>query len=117
MRKRAERLAPIHYTNRQENLPEIGKQLAYKANRVGVVERCLDPAVQKSIEVELALIGHDDRLLADLELSMVQTAQQHEAQTFYRLCSIPEVGQILALVLRSEIQDIRRFPCVQEFVS
>jgi transposase len=117
MRKRAELLAHIQNTNSQYNLPEIGKKLAYKANRVGVAERFLDPAVQKSIEVDLALIGHYDRLLADLELSIVQTAKEHDAQTFYRLRSIPGVGKILALVLLYEIHDIHRFPRVQEFVS
>jgi transposase len=117
MRKRAELLAHIQNTNSQYNLPEIGKKLAYKANRAGVAERFLDPAVQKSIEVDLALIGHYDRLLADLELSIVQTAKEHDAQTFYRLRSIPGVGKILALVLLYEIHDIHRFPRVQEFVS
>ena len=58
MRKRAELLAPIQNTNRQYNLPEIGKKIAYKANRDGVAERFPDPAVQKSIAVDLALIGH-----------------------------------------------------------
>jgi transposase len=117
MRKRAELLAHIQNTNSQYNLPEIGMKLAYKANRVGVAERFLDPAVQKSIAVDLALIGHYDRLLADLELSIVQTAKEHDAQTFHRLRSIPGVGKILALVLLYEIHDIRRFPRVQEFVS
>jgi transposase len=117
MRKRAELLAHIQNTNSQYHLPEIGKKLAYKANRVGVAERFLDPAVQKSIEVDLALIGHYDRLLADRELSIVQTAKEHDAQTFYRLRSIPGVGKILALVLLYEIHDIHRFPRVQEFVS
>jgi transposase len=116
-RKRAELLAHIQNTNSQYNLPEIGKKLAYKANRDGVAERFPDPAVQKSIEVDLALIGHYDYLLTDLELDLVQTAKAHDAQTFYRLRSIPGVGKILALVLLYEIHDIRRFPRVQEFVS
>jgi transposase len=116
-RKRAELLAHIQNTNSQYNLPAIGKKLAYKANRDGVADRFPDPAVQKSIEVDLALIGHDDRLLTDLELDLVQTAKAHAAQTFYRLRSIPGVGKILALVLLYEIHDIRRFPRGQEFVS
>ena len=45
-RKRAELLAHIQHTHSQSNLPEIGKKLAYKANREGVVERFADPAVQ-----------------------------------------------------------------------
>jgi transposase len=117
MRKRAELLAHIQNTNSQYNLPEIGKKLAYKANRGGVAERFSDPAVQKSMEVDLALIGHYDRLLTDLELGLVNTAKAQDAQTFYRLRSIPGVGKLLALVLLYEIHDIRRFPRVQEFVS
>jgi transposase len=117
MRKRAELLAHIQNTNSQYNLPEIGKKLAYKANRAGVAERFLDPAVQKSIEVDLALIDIYDRLLTTLELDLVQTAKTHDAQTFYRLRSIPGIGKILALVLLYEIHDIHRFPRVQEFVS
>src|SRR5918992_2588307 len=66
-RKRAELLAHIQNTNSQYNLPEIGKKLAYKANRAGVAERFSDPAVQKSMEVDLALIGSYDPLLSDLE--------------------------------------------------
>src|SRR6266568_4616331 len=73
-RKRAELLAHIQNTNSQYNLPEIGKKIAYKANRDGVAERFPDPAVQKSIEVDLALIGYYDQLLSDVELTIVQTA-------------------------------------------
>jgi transposase len=116
-RKRAELLAHIQNTNSQYNLPEIGKKLAYKANRDGVVERFSDPAVQKSVEVDLALIGYYDQLLSDVELTIVQTAKQHDAHTLYRLQSVPGIGKILSLVLLYEIHDIRRFPRVQDFVS
>jgi transposase len=117
MRHRAGLLAHIQNTNSQYNLPQIGKKLAYKANRGGVAERFSDPAVQKSIEVDLTLIGSYDRLLTELELEIVNTAKAHDAQTFYRLRSLPGVGKILALVLLYEIHDIHRFPRVQEFVS
>jgi transposase len=116
-RKRAELLAHIQQTNSQYNLPEIGKQLAYKANRDGVAERFPDPAVQKSVDVDLALIDYDDRLLNDVELTLVQTAKQHNAQTLYRLQSVPGIGKILSLVLLYEMHDITRFPRVQDFVS
>lgn len=117
MRKRAELLAHVHNTNSQYNLPEIGKKIASKANRDGEAERFADPAVQTSVEVDLVLLGYDDRLLTDLELSMVKSAKQHDANTFYRLRSVPGVGKILALVLLYEIHDIHRFPRVQDFVS
>jgi transposase len=117
MRKRAELLTHVQQTNHQYNLPEIGKKIAYKANRDGVAERFPDPAVQKSIEVDLALIGHYDELLRDLELAIVTTAKQHDANTLYVLQTIPGIGKILSLVLLYEMHDIARFPRVQEFVS
>src|SRR2546426_1614852 len=117
MRNRAELLAHIQNTNSQYNLPEIGKKLTYKANRDGVAERFLEPAVQKRVEVDLALIDFYDQLLRDVELTIVQTAKQHNAQTLYRLQSVPGIGKILSLVLLYEIHDIARFPRVQDFVS
>jgi len=117
MRKRAELLAHVQNTNSQYNLPEIGKKIAYKANRTGVAERFDDAAVQKTIEVDLALITYYDALLKDLELSLLKTAKQHDAHTLYLLQTIPGIGKILSLVLLYEIHDIHRFPSVQDFAS
>lgn len=117
MRTRADLLAHVHNTNSQDNLPEIGKKIAYKANRAGVAERFDDAAVQKTIEVDLALITYDDALLKDLELYILTTAKQHDAHTLYLLQTVPGIGKILSLVLLYEIHDIRRFPRVQDFAS
>jgi transposase len=117
VRKRAELLTHVQQTNRQYNLPEIGKNIAYKTNRPGVAERFVDPAVQKSVEVDLALIDYYDQLLRDLELAIVKTAKQHDANTLYLLQTVPGIGKILSLVLLYEIHDIARFPRVQDFVS
>src|SRR5713101_3273843 len=115
--KRAELLAHVQNTNSQYNLPTIGKKIAYKANRDGVAERFADPAVQKSIEVDLALITYYDELLRDVELTIVKTAKHHDAQTLYLLQTVPGIGKILSLVLLYEIHDIARFPRVQDFAS
>jgi transposase len=117
MRKRAELLTHVQQTNSQYNLPEIGKKIADKANRDGVAARFPDPAVQKSIEVDLALIGHYDHLLRDAELAVRNTAKQPDAHTLYLLRTVPGIGEILSLVLLYEIHDIERFPRVQDFVS
>jgi transposase len=117
MRTRAELLAHVQNTNSQYNLPEIGKKIAYKANRDGVAERFADPAVQKNIEVDLALVTYYDQLLTDLELSIVKAARHHDAHTLYLLQTVPGIGKILSLVLLYEIHDIKRFPRVQDFVS
>lgn len=73
--------------------------------------------MQKSIAVDLALIGDYDALLRDLELAMVTTAKPHDANTLYVLQTVPGLGQILSLVLLYEMHDLARFPRVQDFVS
>ena len=117
MRKRAELLAHVQNTNSQYNLPEIGKKIAYKANREGVAERFTDPAVQKTIEVDLALSTYYDQLLSDLELSILQTAKHHDANTLYLLQTVPGIGKILSLVRLYDMHQIDRFPRVQDFAS
>src|SRR5215471_17472842 len=117
VRKRAELLTHIQNTNSQYNLPALGKKLAYKANREGVEEHFPDPSVRKTIEVDVSLIDHYDKLLGEGELYITQSAKVHDVQTFSRLQSVPGIGQILALVILYEIQDITRFPRVQDFVS
>jgi transposase len=117
VRKRAELLTHVQQTNRQYNLPEIGNNIAYTANRPGVAERFADPAVQKSVEVDLALIDYYDQLLRNLELPIVQTAKQHDANPLYLLQTVPGIGKILSLVLLYEIHDIARVPRLQACVS
>ena len=93
MWKRAELLTHVQNTNRQYNLPEIGKKIAYKANRPGVAQQLTASAVQKRIEVDRALIDHDERMLNDLALSMLNPAKQHEAHTLSLLPTILGMGQ------------------------
>src|SRR2546427_10754422 len=116
-RNRGELLAHVQNTNSQYNLPAIGKKIAYKANRDGVAERFADPAVQKSLEVDLALITYYDELLRDVERTIGKTAKHHDAQTLYLLQTVPGIGKILSLVLLYDMHDIARFPRVHDFVS
>jgi transposase len=117
MRKRAALLAHIEQTNSQDNLPQIGKKSASTATRDGVAERFPDPAVQKRLEVDLALMGHYDQLRRDVELSLGRTAQHHDPNTLYLRRTVSGLGDILRLVLLDAIHDIQRFPRVQDFVS
>src|SRR6266403_3616719 len=94
-RTRGALLAHVHHTNSQYNLPAIGKNIASKANRDGVAERCADPAVQKSLEVALALITSDDARRRDVARTIVNTAKHHDAQTLYLLQTVPGSGKIL----------------------
>ncbi len=115
--KRAELLAHIQNTNHQYCLAPLTGRLIYKCNREGVVEHFSDSAVQKNIEVDLSLIGHYDKQIQEMELTVLHMAKDHDAQSIHVLRTIPGIGKILSLVILYEIQDIGRFPSVQDFVS
>jgi transposase len=115
--KRAELLAHVQNTNYQYNLPDIGKKIAYKANREGVAERFPDKAVQKSVQLDLTLLNFYDQLLLKLEHELSLTAKTHDADSYFRIRSIPGVGRVLGMTILYEIHDIKRFPRVQDFVS
>ncbi len=117
MRKRSELRAHIKNTNSQYNLPPMGNTIPHRANPDRVQTQFTDPCVRKSVQVNLALIDYYDKMLKDLELYIHRSAKHHEAKDQYLLRTIPGIGPILSLVLLYEIENINRFPQVQNFAS
>ncbi len=117
VRRCGELVAHIQNTNTQYNLPPFKKKISRKYNHQGVMERFEDPAVRKSVEVDLAMINSLNQILKPLEWYIEKTARQHDYHTLYLLRSIPGVGQTLALVILYEVENINRFPSVQQFSS
>jgi len=62
-----ELVAHIQNTNTQYNLPLIKKKLTRKHNHDGVAERFSDPAVGKSVEVNLEIIQALNQVMRKLE--------------------------------------------------
>jgi hypothetical protein len=112
-RNRAERLAHVPQTNRQDNRPALGHKSAAKANRDGVAERCADPAGQQRLEVALALLSDDDARRRAVELTILNTATHHDANTLSLRHTGPGIGKSLRRGLRSEIPAINRLPTGQ----
>ena len=117
MRKRSDLLAHIQNTNHQYNLPRFLKSICYRGNREGIAEKFSDESVQKSMEVNISLIDHYDRILKKLEYYIDKKAKVHDPEALFRLRSVPGIGHTLALIILYEVQEIRRFPRVQDFVS
>ena len=117
MRKRAELYAHIQNTRSQYNLPEFLGRIAKPQNREGIVERFQDPSVQKMMDTDLAVIEAYDPIIAKMERDIIKMADQHDPVAYALLKSIPGIGRILGLVILYEIEDINRFPTVQDFVS
>jgi len=117
MRKRADLLAHIQNTADRYNLPPLGARVDRKGERGQIPAHFPDPVVRRSVELDLSLITHYDRLLKALEQELALMAKAHDGFAYHLLRSIPGVGRILTLVLLYEIDDIHRFPRVQEFLS
>jgi transposase len=117
MRQRAELFAHIHNTNSQYNLPPINKDLRHIGNRDGIVERFADSGVQKSIELDLNLIGFYDQQLSKVERAIQIHASKCDQHSLILLQTVPGIGRILSLVILYEVHIIERFPTVQDFAS
>jgi transposase len=74
-------------------------------------------SVRRTLAVDLDLVEHLDRQIAELELFLAARAKAHDLPNFYRLRSIPGVSKVLALTLLYEIGDVRRFEHVGQFFS
>ncbi len=117
MRKRAELYAHIQNTRSQYNLSDYLGRIARVQNREGVVERFEDPSVQNMIAADLAVITAYDPIIAKMERDIIATANHHDPVAYALLKSIPGIGRILGLVILYEMENINRFPTVQDFVS
>ncbi len=116
MRKRAELLAHIQNTASQYNLEPLGR-IAKPHKRKHLLESFNDPDVRLSVSANLEMITIYDKVLAQLEGDIAKRAQEHDSTSYALLKTIPGVGRIIALSLLYEIEDINRFPKVQNFVS
>jgi len=117
MRKRAELYAHIQNTRSQYNLADSFGRIAKPQNREGVAERFEDPAVQNMIATDFAVITAYDPIIAKMERDIISMANHHDPVAYALLKSIPGIGRILGLVILYEIENIKRFPTVQDFVS
>jgi hypothetical protein len=101
----------------QSHRPEIGTPLADQANRDGGAERCPEPAVQKRVAVDRALIDSSEQLRRNGAWRLVQTATPPHAPPRARRPSVPGSGTMWRVVLRDASHDLTRFPRVQDGVA
>jgi len=117
MRKRAELLAHIQNTNSQYNLDETFGCIAVPNKRGNIIDKFDHPAVQKSMEADLEVISVYDTTITNLGRTILKLANYHDPVSYALLQSVYGIGKIGALTILYEIEDIRRFPTVQDFAS
>ena len=118
VRHRAQLITHIQLLNSQYNMPPFEKKLTYKGNRTeAIADRFAHPSTKLSVAANLNLITSYDQQIAAIELHLTRSAKVDDPATFGFLKSIPGIGPILGLVLLYEIDAIRRFPEVKNFLS
>ena len=81
------------------------------------MERFKDTSVQNMIATDFSLISAYDPIIAQMERDIIKMARHHDPVAHALLHTIPGIGKILSLVILYEIENINRFPRVQDFVS
>ena len=117
MHHRSELLAHIQNTRNQYNLPAFEKRIAARSNRTDLAEHFAEPMVRESIEADITVLDTLHQVLLKMEQTVLDQARHHDPVALQLIRTIPGVGKVLSLVILYEIQDVRRFPQVGNFIS
>lgn len=75
------------------------------------------PLRRLALQNDLALIGHFDHQLAQLERELQRQAKALAGRDYTLLQTVPGIGEHLGLTILCEVGDIQRFPTVKDFLS
>ena len=117
VRMRSELLGHVQLSKFQYNLEPFKKKIAYRAGRQGVAEHFDGSIVRRNVSLDVAVIDHLETVIKKEEKFLISQTQIHDRQAFFLLRSVPGIGVILAMTIFYEIEDIGRFPRVQQFAS
>ncbi len=109
--------AHVVNTSSQYNLPSIKVNLKNVCAREQLRSTFPDPVVQKSIDLDMAVLDAYAKELSAVEWFVEQKAKQHKPVHLQLLRGVSGIGQILALTILYEIGNISRFDSVQKFAS
>ncbi len=116
-RLKGEIQAHISIVNYQCNNPPFEKHIGKKGNRQDIARYFPDADIRKNVEADVAVMDTLQAQINDLENYILRHAKANDPRTYYRLQSVPGIGKVLALTILYEIEDVHRFPTVQNFVS
>ncbi len=117
MHHRSELLTHIQNTRTQYNLPAFEKRIASRGNRAELAQHFDEPMVRESIEADVQVLDTLHEVLLKLERKVLEQARHHDPVALQLIRSVPGIGKVLSLVVLYEIQNVRRFPKVGNFIS
>lgn len=114
---KSEYLAHIQLTNYQYNLSPVSVKSDRKCNTKEVVDHFQDSVVKENVKTDLEMSLLLKTKIEQLERHIMKIAKGRHLRELSTLKTIPGCGRVLSLVFLYEIQDISRFPSVQQFCS
>ncbi|MFH2137400.1 MAG: IS110 family transposase [Candidatus Omnitrophota bacterium] len=114
---RAKLIAHIQILNYQANKDSLGRISNVTAKRIDLYERFDDEAVKRSVDANLKTIDFYNKTISDLEVYIRAQARAFNRKELSILQSINGIGDIIALTILYEVDDINRFESVQKFSS
>jgi transposase len=119
VRRRSEPITHVQQMFHQYNLLPPSALLIYEKNRKELVLPFSDPSVVNSVGNDIELIGDLTRIINRIE-SQIERMRYNKQELGLQLAllrSIPGIGDVLSTTILYEIEDISRFPTVQNFIS
>lgn len=114
---RAKLIAHIQILNYQANKDSLGRISNVTAKRIDLYERFENEAVKRSVDTNLKTIDFYNKTISDLEVYIRAQARAFNRKELSILQSINGIGDIIALTILYEVDDINRFESVQKFSS
>ncbi len=119
VRRRAELLSHIKMTFQQYNCIDTFGELTYAKNRETLPIPFKDEAAVKMLNSDLLMVEHYTKLIHNLE-SFIHSARFRKREVGHSISllkTVPGIGPVLSATIFYEIEDIDRFPTVQNFIS
>lgn len=118
MRERAALLAHISAAVQVHGQDTLTKDEKHKKNRQEAIpNRFCHDLLKLSMEADLALAEKLDEQIAKMEQAIVAHTKLTASVEFNILKSAPGIGNMLALIILYEVDDINRFPTVGDFCN
>jgi transposase len=119
VQRRAELLAHIKMTFQQYNCAIPSGDLTHEKNRTALVLPFADPTAVRMVQSDLDMVAHLTKLVNKLEIYIDSLRFEKEdiGMKLALLRSVPGIGRVLSATILYEIEDIDRFPSVQDFIS
>jgi transposase len=119
VRRRAELLAHIKMTFQQYNCVVPTGDLTKAKNREELSLPFGDPETVRMVQSDIDMVGHLTRMVDKLETHIYSLRFEKEdiGLKLALLRSVPGIGRVLSATILYEIEDIERFPTVQNFIS